>query len=216
LWDIQDPEGKICLSEGDNGIVPTESTTNRTTCGNSSSVIRLHYAIHKNADYPSYRIFQKECEEEFEAGTEPIVGSMPPDEDKRINLSKSATSDLDERVTASLEILLADGSLTSPWWRRLTSNEEQEKTIEFCIRMGLWLPPQAGKMEVNFRETNVAMIFEKEANGERDGYVVKSVVLEQKELISVNVNLMGSSSAGKIEGEQEDEIEGSIEKKDEL
>uniref|UniRef100_A0A7S0XK33 Uncharacterized protein n=1 Tax=Pseudo-nitzschia delicatissima TaxID=44447 RepID=A0A7S0XK33_9STRA len=179
-WDIQGPEAKICGA---------------TVCDNSSSVIRLDYTIHKNAQFPKSRIFQKGCKEEFEAGTEPVLGGVSPDEDNRIDLTKSAASDGLDTVTASLDIRLTEDSLKSSWWQKFAYSENQQKTVEFCIRMGLWLPPQAGKVEVNFRETNIAVILDKkESSSDRDGYAVSSVVLDPIELVSIEVNLMGSAS----------------------
>jgi len=215
-WDILDATSKKCLAEDDVDILPTDSAVNSTVCGDSSSVIRLDYTIHKAAKYPKYQIFQKECDEEFEAGTEPMRGIMSPDEDNRIALSISPASD-DETATASLEVRVTNDSLSSSWWRRLSDTEKQQKTIEFCVRMGLWLPPAAGKIEVNFRETNVAVTFNKKASSEHDSYVVHSVALDPKGLIGIAVHL-GSSTTGKtMVKDEKDTPEGSSEeKKDEL
>jgi hypothetical protein len=222
LWDISDTTGKKCLAEDDVDILRTDSAVNGTSCDDSSSVIRLDYTIHKNAKYPKYKIFQKECDEEFEAGTEPMRGIMSPDEDNMIALSVSPASDVDETVTASLELRVTNDSLSSSWWRRLSNTEEQQKTIEFCVRMGLWLPPAAGRMEVNFRETNVAVTFNKKANSEHDSYAVHSVALEPKELIGVLVHVGSAATQVTTVKDEKDEDEKdtaedtSEEKKDEL
>jgi hypothetical protein len=214
-WDISGPTSKKCLAEDDVDILPTDSAVNSTICDDSSSVIRLDYTIHKNAKHPKYQIFQKECQEEFEAGTEPIRGIMSPDEDNRIALSVSPTSDGYDTVTALLEVRLTKDSLSSSWWRRLSNTEKQQHTIEFCVRMGLWLPPEAGKMEVNFRETNVAVTFNKKASSEHDGYVVNSVALHPKKLVSISVKL-GSSATTMVKDEKDTAEGSSGGKKDEL
>lgn len=217
LWDIQGPEGKICRSESDNDVLSSEGEIDTTMCENSSSIIRLEYSIHKNAKYPKYRIFRKDCEEEFEAGTETILGSMSPDEDKRMNVSTHASSLDEEHVTASLEILLAEGSLMKSWWQRLTFYVYQEKTVEFCVRMGLWLPPQAGKTEVNFRETNIALTLGKEEGAEQDSYTVKNVAVHPKDLVGVEVNLFGALDHKKTSiNEPEDQGQASKEMKEEF
>jgi len=181
MWDIQGPNGKKCLAVAD--------AIDSISCDDSSSVIRLEYKIHEKAKYPKYQIFQKECQEYFEAGTEPIRGILSPDEDNRIALSLTPTSDGNDAQTASLEILLTEDSLSSSLWRRLSNMEQEHKTIEFCVRMGLWLPPEAGNMEVNFRETNVSMKFTKKTTGEGNRYVFDSFVLNPKELVGISVNL---------------------------
>lgn len=214
LWDIQGPDGKKCLTQAEVDIVPTGGAINSTVCEDSASIARLDYTIHKNAKYPKYQIFQKECKEEFTAGTEPIRGTKSPDEDNKIALSVSPASDDVDTVTASLEILLTEDSLTSSWWRQLTNTEKQQQTIQFCVRMGLWLPPEAGKMEVNFRETNVAVILDKTASGEHGGYVVNGVVLDAKELAQISVQVAGSST--RLQDGQDPSENLVEEKKDEL
>ena len=217
LWDIQGPEGKICRSERDNDVPSSEGEIETATCDNSSSIIRLDYTIHKNAKYPMYRIYRKDCQEEFEAGTEIVFGSISPDEDKRMNLSTSASPDDNDHVTASLEILLAEGSLTKSWWERLTFYVYQEKTVDFCVRTGLWLPPQAGKTEVNFRETNIAVTFGKEEGAEQDDYTVKSVSVNPKDLVGIEVNLFGAlDQKKKSYNEPEDQAQASTATKEEL
>jgi len=207
-WDIIGPNGKKCLPEGDVGSLLTGSAINSTICDDSSSAIRLNYTIHKNAKYAKYKIFQKECQEEFEVGTEPIQGIMPPDEDSKIALSLSPSTDGYDTIAASFEIRPTKDYLSSPWWRRLSNTEKQQLTIEFCVRMGLWLPPEAGQIEVNFRETNVVVSFNKESSGEGDGYIVNSVELNAKELVGIKINLMGSTGAAIVKDEK-DPAEGS-------
>ena len=97
----------------------------------------------------------------------------------------------------------------------MSNTEEQQKTIEFCVRMGLWLPPAAGRMEVNFRETNVAVTFNKKASSEHDGYVVNSVALHPKKLVSISVKL-GSSATTMVKDEKDTAEGSSGGKKDEL
>lgn len=220
-WDIQGPIGKKCLVTGsDVDAAPTESDISSTVCDDSSSAIRLEYTIHKNAKYPKYKIFQKGCEEVFDIGTEPVRGSMSPGEDNRTALVFSPASYNDDTVTATLEILPTKDSLSSPWWRRMSNTELKQHTVEFCIRMGLWLPPQAGNMEVNFRETNFVVTFNKTSDDDNDNdkseesdrdessdYFVDSVTVNPKELVHIAVNLMGATAST---------VKGKIEKNDEL
>lgn len=208
-WDIQGPIGKKCLVTGSDvdAAVPAESDTISTVCDDSSSAIRLEYTIHKNAKYPKYQIFQKGCEEVFDIGTEPVRGTMSPGEDNRTALSFSPASYDHDEVTATIEILPTKDSLSSPWWRRLSNTELQQHTVEFCIRMGLWIPPQAGNMEVNFRETNFVVTFNKTSGDDNDDkseesdrdessdYVVDSVTVDPKPLIGISVSLMGATGA---------------------
>lgn len=216
LWDIKGPEGKLCRSGGENGVLSSEGAFETMLCDDSSSIMRLDYTIHKNMKFPMYRIFKKDCTEEFDEGREPILGSMSPDEDKRMNLSTSASPSNEESVTASLEILLAEGALTKSWWQRLTFYLYEEQTVEFCVRTGLWLPPQAGKTEVNFRETNIAITFSKEEGSGQDGYSVKAFAVEPKELVGVEIKLFGGGTQRKEISHEQDPAQASIEKKDEL
>jgi hypothetical protein len=206
VWDIQGPNGKKCLAVGEADFSPVADAIDSISCDDSSSVIRLEYKIHEKAKYPKYQIFQKECQEYFEAGTEPIRGILAPDEDNRVALSLTPTSDGNDALTASLEILLTEVSLSSSLWRRLSNMEKEHQTIEFCVRMGLWLPPEAGNMEVNFRETNVSMKFNKQTSGEGNRYVFDSFVLNPKELVRISVNL---GSTVKVKDEKEDPPEDS-------
>jgi len=204
IWDIQGPELKKCRNTG---------SDDDSICNHSSSAIRLDYIIHKRNKYAKYRIFQKECAEAFDAGTEPVRGSkMIPGRDNLFSLTLSPpTGDEDDKILASLEIRPTDDALTPSWWQRLTSNANQEQTIEFCIRMGLWLPPEAGGMEVNFRETNIALQYIKQDNG--DGYVFNDSLIDPKVPRSVTVKLSASRSIEKEEdpaqitaGKEKDEL----------
>lgn len=186
LWNIQDPEAKICRARGELDNLPPNSTITSKICDNRSSVIQMEYTIHQNAKFPKYKIFQKDCQAEFEDGTEQVKSSVSPDEDGRFDLAKTAGSSGGDSVTASLEILLAEGSLKTSWWQLLTFSEREPQTIEFCIHMGLWLPPQAGKMEVNFRDTNVAVTFDKDGS-------ITNITLDTLELKSVKIDLAGGS-----------------------
>ena len=195
-WAIEGPDGKICLHEGDGGNV----------CDDAVSVIRLNYTIHKTVKIAKHEIFKKECEEKFEVGDEPFKS-------KSDALSLSSPSDSDDTITASIEMFVKEGYLTAPWWRRMSNTEKQQKSIEFCIKMGLWLPPDVGNMMVNFRETNVDVMFERRERVDGEEYAVSNIVLEPKELRKISVDFGGLG--GEIDTKKDNEDTGDISSSDE-
>jgi len=130
-WEISDPRATIC-EEG-------------TTCTDSSSSVRLEYTIHELAKDAKFRIFKKDCEEEFDDGTEPVRATTTPSSKEIVNkdidpftvMSLSPNED-DDSTTASVEFspVIASLSLWSSWWkdvRKKILNDDDGRTIEFCI-----------------------------------------------------------------------------------
>eukprot|EP00536_Pseudo-nitzschia_multiseries_P003313 jgi/Psemu1/301875/fgenesh1_kg.50_\ len=218
LWDIINPIGKKCLVGNDaKEDQSSNDDTHSTVCEDASSAIRMEYKIHKNAKYPKYQLYQKECGERFEIGTEPVRGTTSPDTDHRIPLSMSPGLDGEDFVTASIELLPNKDYLSPSWFQRLTSTEKQQLTVEFCVRMSLWTAPDRGNVEVNFRDTNVVITFNTTATNNNDNgrdIVVDSFELEQKKLLSAHIEIKGSSA--KVVSEEKDEVATSTEKNDEL
>lgn len=197
-WDIAGPDGRTCLAEGDSNKI----------CDDASSVIRLDYTINKDVKNAKYQIFQKNCEVKFDAGTSPIEGTVSLDNDNYAAISIPPPSNDNATVTASIEIRAQQEYLLSPWWRRMSGTEKEQQSIEFCIKMSLWLPPDAGDMMVNFRETNVIVSFERKEGVDSEEYVVNGVVLEPKPLKTVTVDFGVSSKREVISddsGEQKKE-----------
>ena len=198
LWDIKGPDGRTCLAEG-------ESTN---ICDGESSVIRMDYIIHKNVKVAKYQILQKECEEKFEAGAAPIEGIVSSDDDDYAALSISDPSDDVDTVTASIELRAQQDYLSSPWWRRMSSTEKQQQSVDFCVEMSTWLPPDAGDMMVNFRETNVNVLFNRKEGVDGEEFFVSGVVLEAKPLQSITIKV-GASTGKQENGDEVDSNEGS-------
>jgi len=189
-WNIEGPDGKKCLAEGDvDNVSSPDIPVNDTVCESESSVIRLNYTIGKTVEYPKYQIFQKDCKEVFVAGTEPIQGIMSPDDDNTTALSMSPSLDGHDNKIASLELRLTKASLPSFWKALAQRLSNTGQTVEFCIRMGLWLDLGQEKMEVNFRETNVVLTLQKITSDESDHYVVDSLVLDPLKPRSIKVEL---------------------------
>lgn len=212
-WDIINPTGKKCLAKIDAKDVTFGSIDpNSTACEDSSSALRMEYKIHKNIKYPKYELFRKDCEERYETGTEPVRGSASPDENNLSSLSLSSESDNDDIVaTASIEILIIKDNLPSSWWDRLTNSKKRQHTVEFCVRMGTWLPPEIN-MEVNFRQTNIIVTFNitESDNDDGDEIVVDSFELNTLDLVAIKINLAGAKP------KEVDDGADTIDKNDEL
>jgi len=227
-WEISDPRATIC-EEG--------------TCTDPSSSVRLEYTIHKQAKDAKFRIFKKDCEEEFDDGTEPVRGTTPSskeivnkDIDPFTAMSLSPNED-DDSTTASVEFSpviasLSLWSLWSSWWKdakKKILDDDDGRTKEFCIRMSLWTSSKSDAMEVNFRETVVAVTYydtkdKDNMTKEKDDDVspsddtntqklesgVESVMVFPRPLRGVEVNVMGASTTvGKINinGKDSDSIQ---------
>jgi len=233
-WDISDPRAIKC-EEG--------------TCNDPSSSIRLEYTIHKQSKYAKYRIFEKDCKEEFDE--EPVRGNTPSgtetvdkDIDPFTAMSFSPRSnDDDDTTTASVEFspVIASLSSWSSWWKNIKKkmhdddpNNADGRTIEFCIRMSLWTSSESNAIQVNFRETDVAVTYydtedkdnkteEKDydvsssddTTFERWEFGVQSVTVTPRPLVGVSINIMGSStftgmgsstSIGETDSIQSDEL----------
>mmetsp|Transcript_19810 Transcript_19810/g.22859 ORF Transcript_19810/g.22859 Transcript_19810/m.22859 type:complete len:265 (-) Transcript_19810:149-943(-) len=215
-WEISDPRATIC-EEG--------------TCTDPSSSIRLEYTIHKQAKDAKFRIFKKDCEEEFDDGTEPVRATTTPLSKEIVNkdidpftvMSLSPNED-DDSTTASVEFspVIASLSLWSSWWkdvRKKILNDDDGRTIEFCIGMSVWTSSKSDAIEVNVRETNIALTFydmkdndnttkEKDddvspsddTNIQKLEFGIESVMLFPRPLRGVEVQMVGmgaSSTAGK-------------------
>lgn len=206
-WDIDGPNGIRCLGKGIDSTKSSDSGIgNSIACEDSSSVLRMEYNIHKNAKYPKARIYQKDCNDQFEAGTAPIQATVLPEENGTVDLLSlplSTRSDTDDAAIASIEILPNKDFFVPSWWQRFASSEKPEYNVEFCIRMGLWLAPEAGNLEVNFRETNVSITFVKISTDKTSGndyeYVMDSFVLTPKKMVSINVVVGGTKVVSKNE-----------------
>jgi len=214
-WEISDPRATIC-EEG--------------TCTDSSSSLRLEYTIHEQSKHAKFRIFKNDCEEGFDDGTEPVRATTPSgkeivnkDSDPFTAMSLSPNED-DDSTTASVEFspVIASLSLWSSWWKDVKKkmlDDDDGRTIEFCIRMSLWTSSKSDAMEVNFRETVVAVTYydtkEKDNKSkEKDDDVspsddtniqklkfgVESVIVIPRPLRGVDINIMGASTnVGKID-----------------
>ncbi|KAL3902870.1 MAG: hypothetical protein SGILL_010666 [Bacillariaceae sp.] len=111
-----------------------------------------------------------------------------------MNLASSSTNEEDQIASVKLDIpnktnensdslpSISDLSFSemvsvlTSWWSGQTK-------VEFCIRMGLWLPPEAGEIEVNFRETNVMVALDVKE------HTIVSVELEDCPMNEVDVIL---------------------------
>jgi hypothetical protein len=90
---------------------------------------------------------------------------------------------------------------------------DDKNILHFCLRMGLWLPPEAGEQEVNFRETNVKVTL-----GGDDGKTIQSVELEARPMNPVQVHILGGkvkSGGDPIQKEDDDEGHEAVEKQGE-
>jgi len=225
-WEISDPRATIC-EEG--------------TCTDSSSSVRLEYTIHELAKDVKFRILKKDCEEEFDEGTEPVRSTTPSSKEivnKDIDpftVSLSPNDD-DDSTTASVEFspVIASLSLWSSWWedvKKKILNDDDGRAIEFCICMSVWTSSKSDAIEVNVRETNVAVTFydtkdkdnmtkEKDddvspsddTNIQKLEFGIESVMLFPRPLRGVEVKMVGmgaSSTVGKIDknGKDSDSIQ---------
>mmetsp|Transcript_21821 Transcript_21821/g.24376 ORF Transcript_21821/g.24376 Transcript_21821/m.24376 type:complete len:266 (-) Transcript_21821:156-953(-) len=212
-WEISDPRATIC-EEG--------------TCTDPSSSIRLEYTIHKQAKDAKFRIFKKDCEEEFDDGTEPVRGTTPSskeivnkDIDPFTAMSLSPNED-DDSTTASVEFspVIASLSLWSSWWKdakKKILDDDDGRTKEFCIRMSLWTSSKSDAMEVNFRETVVAVTYydtkdkdnmtkEKDddvspsddTNIQKLEFGIESVMLFPRPLRGVEVQMVGMGASNTV------------------
>ena len=223
-WEIVGPHAMKCPQSGSDTIVKAtektaqDSSSSSSICSDPTSAIRLEYSISKLTKYgeAKYRIKKKDCDEDFASGTEPVRGitSQNKDNTKKGNepfslMSLSSESDNDGSITASVELSLANASspslLSWLWSKTKKVQDDGNRTVEFCIRMSLWLP-QPGGDEVNFRESNVAVTL-----AQRRGIVIDSIMVNPKKLKTVKVNIGSFSPTTGKQGEGSD-----INKNDEL
>mmetsp|Transcript_31459 Transcript_31459/g.52515 ORF Transcript_31459/g.52515 Transcript_31459/m.52515 type:complete len:275 (-) Transcript_31459:250-1074(-) len=189
----------------------SSSSNNNNDCATCSSplVFPLEYTINRHVKYARYRIFQKDCTEEFEEGKEPVKGSGDAIKDKEggngpfYSMTLKPDRENPDDQIAVVEFMPID--VSSSWWESLfwwnQKQQSQPDVIEFCIRMGLWLPPEAGEVEVNFRETNVKVTFQDKTalttteDGKSSTNIrrIDSITLDPRPLISVNVTVFGGS-----------------------
>jgi hypothetical protein len=173
-----------------------------------SSSFRLEYTVSSKSKFARYKTFQKGCQEEYADGVgdekngvqSPVKGTGEPVGEAgksllSMTLSPDSSSSTDDQIASvSFEIpniskkaesfssfSIADlVSMASSYF------SSGRTTLEFCIRMGLWLPPEAGENEVNFRETNVKVTLQ------ADTYSVLNVELEDCPMNEIDVIIAGS------------------------
>ena len=137
-WGILGPRASKCwVAEDDHDENDNDNGDDTIVrCASLSSKIRLDYTIHKDSNV-NYRIFQKDCKEKFVRGTEPIKTEI-------MRVSPSTE-------TASIELSIGNTIIPA---------SSSQSPVEFCVRIGMTLPISGGdSMEVNFRETNVAVTY---------------------------------------------------------
>jgi len=127
-------------------------------------------------------------------------------------------NEVDDSTTASVEFspVIASLSLWSSWWKDIKQkmlDDDDGRTIEFCIRMSLWTSSKSDAMEVNFRETVVAVTYydtkdkDNKTKGKDDDVSpsddtnvqklevgVESVIVTPRPLRGVDINIMGAST----------------------
>ncbi|KAL3915519.1 MAG: hypothetical protein SGILL_005614 [Bacillariaceae sp.] len=178
----------------------------------SASSFQLEYTVSDKVQFARYKIFQKGCKEEFGVSEgertvqAPVKGSGevagdPEKKHRALQLTPDKDSSNDDQI-ASVTFTIAapseEAADSTPSYSisdlvsTVMSYFSDEITIEFCIRVGLWTPPEAGDMEVNFRETDVAVSIKS-----ADKSVVK-VDLEDCPMNEIDVRIFGQS-ASKIE-----------------
>jgi len=140
-------------------------------------------------------------------------------------MSLSPNEDDDDSTTASVEfsLVIASLSLWSSWWKDVSKkilNDDDGRTIEFCIGMSVWTSSKSDAIEVNVRETNVAVTFydtkdkdnmtkdkdddvspSDDTNIQKLEFGIESVVLIPRPLRGVEVHMVGmgaSSTVGKV------------------
>jgi hypothetical protein len=189
---------------------PTAKTTAATT-------FQLEYAISDRAKYARYKLFHKDCKEEFVDEETPMVkgdGNVVETEEEGATSPFYTMTLLPDPSgngqIASVKLaptVVATQPKSAPWSSSVSEVLSWlsswiwggDNSLHFCIRMGLWLPPQAGAMEVNFRETNVEVIL-----GENG--VVQKVELEARPMNPVSVHIAGAKLKSTVQ--KEDEAEG--------
>mmetsp|Transcript_22527 Transcript_22527/g.53204 ORF Transcript_22527/g.53204 Transcript_22527/m.53204 type:complete len:334 (+) Transcript_22527:86-1087(+) len=167
MWRIEDPMAVLLSPAGENPPATSDGTETDGT-GKEMS-FQLEYTISSTPKYARYRILKKNCREYYKPGQEPVIAKAPvaqqqqqqsvEDGDTKDHtrgqimyiptIEPSETNSQDQKVTAKFVAKVPP---------RISSDDDD--TVEFCVRIGVFLPPQAGEMEVNFRETNVKMSFE--------------------------------------------------------
>jgi hypothetical protein len=144
------------------------------TCG--SETFLLEYTVSDFIQYPQYEILRTGCEEEH------------PDEQALMSL---ATMELVQDDTA------ADSQEHSQQKVLLEFSPENttkhgKAPLEFCLKLALWTGPvdTADAVQVNFRETNIRVTFQKKNSDDMIG--IESVYLEPRALRSAKVQLPGA------------------------
>mmetsp|Transcript_22529 Transcript_22529/g.53222 ORF Transcript_22529/g.53222 Transcript_22529/m.53222 type:complete len:333 (+) Transcript_22529:86-1084(+) len=166
MWRIEDPIAVLLSPAGE--TPPATSDGTETDGTEKVRSFQLEYTISSTPKYARYRILKKNCREYYKPGQEPVMAKAPVAQQQQSvedgdtkdhtrgqimyipNIEPSETNSQDQKVTAKFVAKVPP---------RLSSDDD-DATVEFCVRIGVFLPPQAGEMEVNFRETNVKMSFE--------------------------------------------------------
>ena len=187
MWRIEDPVAVLLAPVGrggGGGATPSsdrKEETGETEVENQQQMsFQLEYTISSTPKYARYRILKKNCREAYKPGQEPVMAKAPvvqqqqqqsvDDGDTKDHntagqvmyiptIEPSETNRQNQKVTAKFV------AKVPPRWSSSSGNgddddDDDDDSLEFCVRLGLFLPPQAGEMEVNFRETNVKMLFE--------------------------------------------------------
>jgi hypothetical protein len=161
----------------------------------------LEYHVSDFAKYPKYQIYHKNCKEVHQENAEQdlfasVSLQLLPDEDDR---HQKLLLELTPKHAAQHEQEY-DHETTS-WYNRLFQRENN-KPLEFCVRVGLWTGPnpEEGDGEANFRETDVQVHYlEKKRDGGKKLTTIRDVRLQYHSLRKY-----------KLELEEQDEGPGSI------
>lgn len=182
VWKIENPTARWHFSTSSDNGDPGEfssSSSSSTSSPSSPLFFQLEYAVSDRAKVARYRIFQKGCREEYKLGREPVLARGP------LVLPSTTTTPTTEgdnlQGTAEIMKAVPKSPMYSPTFQpSLTNPKEQivvvrlevpkvrssQSVVEFCVRLGLFLPPAAGDTEVNFRETDVTLTFESDSDDE--------------------------------------------------
>jgi hypothetical protein len=205
-WKIDGPRAKIKISpvNNDNNAAEKNSDSKLLPCDTcrSPQAFQLEYSISNKVKLARYKVFQLDCNNEFEVGTELVQGTgdiIEKEGSGPFYTMDISSNPLDDSQIASVELVPTIAASTNETSARsylmdlysvisaylFGDDVAHTTTVRFCIRMGLFLPPEAGGMEVNFRETNVIVTL-------REDLSVQHVELEARPMNPVTVHIAGA------------------------
>jgi hypothetical protein len=161
MWKIGDPAAVLTMNESS-----TKASDLGVRDDETMMTFQLMYDISSTPRYARYRILQKNCREYYNPGHEPVMAKAPVAKDTS---AATAVEGGEKNRHATMYIPTISPSATDENGQTVVATfvaknprrgSSQDEGIEFCVRLGLFLPPEAGEMEVNFRETNVKLSFQ--------------------------------------------------------